>query len=67
MSLERRDAVVTGGGFGGWAGVHTAFVEEGASVSVHDIDLDRAKETVAAIEAAGGTTVARRCGHLQGR
>ncbi len=37
------------------------FAEEGAKVVVADVDLDRAKETVRLIEAAGGTAVADQC------
>ena len=37
------------------------FAEEGARLVCADIDLDRAKETVAQVEAAGGTAVAERC------
>jgi NAD(P)-dependent dehydrogenase (short-subunit alcohol dehydrogenase family) len=37
------------------------FAEEGARVVCVDIDLDRAKETVAELEGAGRTAVAERC------
>ena len=37
------------------------FAEEGAKVVVADVDLDRAKETVRLIEAAGGTAIADQC------
>src|ERR1700722_18039253 len=62
MWLEGKIAVITGAGSGVGRASALRFVEEGASVICADIDLDRAKETVAAVEAAGsGTAVAERC------
>ena len=59
--LEGKAAVVTGGGSGVGRSSCLRFAEEGASVVCVDIDLDRAKETVALVEAAGGMAVAERC------
>jgi NAD(P)-dependent dehydrogenase (short-subunit alcohol dehydrogenase family) len=59
--LENKVAVITGAGSGVGRASAKRFAEEGASVVVADIDLDRAKETVAEIEAAGGRAIAERC------
>lgn len=61
MLLEGKIAVITGGGSGVGRASTRRFAEEGASVLCVDIDLDRAKETVAQVEATGGTAVAERC------
>ncbi|HET9078056.1 MAG TPA: SDR family oxidoreductase [Acidimicrobiales bacterium] len=60
MQLEGKKAVITGAGSGVGRASAVRFAEEGAAVLCADIDLDRAKETVALIEAAGGTAVAER-------
>jgi NAD(P)-dependent dehydrogenase (short-subunit alcohol dehydrogenase family) len=59
--LENKVSVITGAGSGVGRASAERFAEEGASVLVADIDLDRAKETVAAIDAAGGRAIAERC------
>ena len=59
--LEGKTAVVTGGGSGVGRASCLRFAEEGARLVCADIDLDRAKETVAQVEAAGGTAIAERC------
>jgi NAD(P)-dependent dehydrogenase (short-subunit alcohol dehydrogenase family) len=59
--LEGKIAVINGAGSGVGRAAALRFAEEGSSVVCADIDLDRAKETVARIEAAGGTAVAERC------
>src|SRR6516165_8781808 len=61
MLLEHKTAIVTGGGSGVGRASAVRFAEEGATVVCADIDLDRAKETVAQVEAAGGQAVAERC------
>jgi len=61
MLLEDKTAIVTGGGSGVGRASCLRFAEEGARLVCADIDLDRAKETVAQVEAAGGTAVAERC------
>jgi NAD(P)-dependent dehydrogenase (short-subunit alcohol dehydrogenase family) len=61
MLLKDKTAVVTGGGSGVGRASCLRFAEEGAQLVCADIDLDRAKETVALVEATGGTAVAERC------
>jgi len=61
MLLEGKSAVITGGGSGVGRASCVRFSEEGARVVCADIDLERAKETVALIEEAGGTAIAERC------
>jgi NAD(P)-dependent dehydrogenase (short-subunit alcohol dehydrogenase family) len=61
MLLKDKTAVVTGGGSGVGRASCLRFAEEGARLVCADIDLDRAKDTVAQVEAAGGTAVAERC------
>jgi NAD(P)-dependent dehydrogenase (short-subunit alcohol dehydrogenase family) len=59
--LQNKTAIVTGGGSGVGRASSLRFAEEGARVVCADIDLDRAKETVAQVEATGGIAVAERC------
>ena len=61
MLLKGKVAIITGAGSGVGRASALRFAEEGASVICSDIDLERAKETVAQIEAAGGTAIAERC------
>jgi NAD(P)-dependent dehydrogenase (short-subunit alcohol dehydrogenase family) len=61
MLLQNKTAIVTGGGSGVGRASCLRFAEEGARVICADIDLDRAKETVAQVEAAGGIAIAERC------
>jgi NAD(P)-dependent dehydrogenase (short-subunit alcohol dehydrogenase family) len=61
MQLENKVAVVTGAGSGVGRASARRFAQEGATVVAADIDLDRAKETVALIESAGGRAVAEPC------
>ena len=56
--LDGRVAIVTGSGRGIGAEIARKLAGDGASVVVNDLDDAPAKETVAAIEAAGGTAVA---------
>jgi NAD(P)-dependent dehydrogenase (short-subunit alcohol dehydrogenase family) len=58
--LEGKIAVITGAGSGVGRASALRFAEEGAWVICADVDLDRAKETVTQVEAAGGTAVADR-------
>ena len=59
--LKEKVAVITGAGSGVGRASALRFAEEGAAVVCADIDLDRAKETVALVEASGGKAVAERC------
>jgi len=53
--LDRKVAVVTGGGSGGIGGaIARLFAQHGAAVEIAEIDAGRAEESRAAIEAAGG-------------
>ena len=51
MMLKDKVAVITGAGSGVGRASSRRFAEEGAKVVCVDIDLDRAKETVAELEA----------------
>jgi NAD(P)-dependent dehydrogenase (short-subunit alcohol dehydrogenase family) len=59
--LKDKVAVIMGAGSGVGRASARRFAEEGAAVVCADIDLDRAKETVAQLESAGGKAVAERC------
>jgi NAD(P)-dependent dehydrogenase (short-subunit alcohol dehydrogenase family) len=59
--LKDKVCVITGAGGGMGAEAAQVFTDEGAKVVVADVDLDRAKETVRLVEAAGGTAIADRC------
>jgi NAD(P)-dependent dehydrogenase (short-subunit alcohol dehydrogenase family) len=59
--LKNKVAVITGAGSGVGRASAVRFAEEGAAVVCADIDLDRAKETVAQLDSAGGRAVAERC------
>jgi NAD(P)-dependent dehydrogenase (short-subunit alcohol dehydrogenase family) len=56
--LDGRCAIITGAGSGVGRASSLRFAEEGARVVCVDIDLDRGKETVREIEAAGATAIA---------
>src|SRR5262249_30762956 len=56
--LDGKVAIVTGSGRGIGAEIAAKLAADGAAVVVNDLDEGPAKETVAAIEAAGGRAVA---------
>lgn len=57
-TLEGKVAIVSGSGRGIGREIALKLATEGASVVVNDLDAEPAKETVAAIESAGGQAVA---------
>jgi 3-oxoacyl-[acyl-carrier protein] reductase len=57
-NLEGKVAIVSGSGRGIGREIALKLASEGAKVVVNDLDTEPAKETVAAIEAAGGQAVA---------
>ena len=59
--LQAKSVVVTGGGGGIGGATCRRFAAAGAKVAVLDRNLDAARATVAAIEAAGGTAMAVGC------
>ena len=59
--LQDKVAVIMGAGSGVGRASAQRFAQEGAAVLCADIDLDRAKETVAQLEALGGQAIAERC------
>jgi NAD(P)-dependent dehydrogenase (short-subunit alcohol dehydrogenase family) len=58
FELEDKVALVTGAGQNVGAGIARLLAGQGAAVAVNDIRPERAAETVAAIEAAGGRAMA---------
>jgi NAD(P)-dependent dehydrogenase (short-subunit alcohol dehydrogenase family) len=58
MRLAGKAAIVTGGGGGIGRATAVAFATEGARVTVVDINVDAAAQTVEQIRAAGGTAIA---------
>ncbi|WP_306320120.1 MULTISPECIES: SDR family NAD(P)-dependent oxidoreductase [unclassified Streptomyces] len=61
MLLDGRTAIVTGAGSGVGAASALRFAQEGARVVCADVRPDAAKDTVRAIERAGGTAAAVAC------
>ena len=54
MFLEDRVAIVTGGAKGMGRAICVRFAQEGARVTIADIDMAEADETLRQVEAAGG-------------
>ncbi len=61
MLLDGKSAIVTGAGSGVGQASALRFAEEGARVVCADLNGEAAKETVRAIEAAGGSALAVQC------
>ena len=59
MRLRARVAIVTGGASGIGRAICELFAEQGAKVSVADVDDDGGRETVRRVEAAGGAAMFR--------
>ncbi|MFN8455142.1 MAG: 3-oxoacyl-ACP reductase family protein [Anaerolineae bacterium] len=60
MRLQNKIAIVTGAASGNGRGIALRLAEEGAKITVADVSLAGAQETVALIEAAGGQALAVR-------
>ncbi|WP_231609845.1 SDR family NAD(P)-dependent oxidoreductase [Rhodococcus sp. CX] len=61
MSLNGKNAVVTGGGRGLGRAIASVLAERGAAVAVWDLNGEGAEETVTAITEAGGKAIAIAC------
>src|SRR4051812_35473628 len=59
--LDGKIALVTGAGQGVGRGIALALAREGAAVAVVDRNLETADETLALVEAAGGTGTSHLC------
>jgi len=58
LEFAGKVVIVTGAGMGIGKGIALAFAREGAKVTVADMDLDSARETVKEIKAGGGEAIA---------
>jgi len=67
MLLKDRVAIVTGGAKGMGRAIAQRFAGEGAKVTVADIDMPAAEETVRAIRGTGGEALAFECDVTNGR
>ena len=61
MLLEDRVAIVTGGAKGMGRAMCERFAKEGAKVTIADIDMPEAEETLRLVEAAGGEGLVVKC------
>lgn len=61
LRLEGRNAIITGGGAGIGEAIVKAFVNEGASVAIADMDLDAAEAVAVDLRADGRTVRAVEC------
>jgi len=61
MLLENRVAIVTGGAKGMGRAISQLFAKEGAKVTIADIDLPGAEETLRGVQAAGGEGLVVKC------
>ena len=61
MLLEGRVAIVTGGAKGMGRAICELFAKEGAKVTIADIDMAGAEETLRGVEAAGGRGLVVKC------
>jgi NAD(P)-dependent dehydrogenase (short-subunit alcohol dehydrogenase family) len=61
MLLENRVAIVTGGAKGMGRAISQLFAKVGAMVTIADIDMPEAEETLRGIEAAGGQGLVVKC------
>src|SRR4051812_39968998 len=58
MTNPKRTVLITGAGSGLGRGLSISLAQEGHSILATDLHLETVRETVAQIEAAGGTAVA---------
>lgn len=62
MNLEDRTAIVTGTASGMGKGIALRFAADGAAVAGFDIQVEKAEQTAAEIEASGGKALAMEAG-----
>lgn len=61
MRLEGRNAIITGGGAGIGEAIARAFVEQGASIVIADMDIEAAETVAAGLRSGGYTAHAYPC------